>query len=356
VSSSEEYIIASRAPSSDRGRSLRVRIGEAFFRRWPVFVVPIVLLGALGALAAKNTQRKYISIGTVNVASSTYLSQQTSVNTPNFGYDTPAVKTARDIVQHLGSDSFATSVATNAGLTTAVKTGQLTLNDIRGDLVASATGDNLIEVVATTPDPNLSQRLAKSLMTSYTAYVLSVETAQYSTAVKYNQDSLATDTKAVDAANGALDEYLTKNPAPAVGTRPDVQTAQIQRLNDAVKTAQTKRDADQDKLDSAQLAIKQSESDIEQRLQVVDQPAFPNGPQSVKIKMALTLVIYLVLGLFITLAAVVVTALLDHSVRSVNDISAIPGLHVIGTIPVLRTRKGEPERRVVPELVVSMPA
>ncbi len=352
MSSSEEYTIAERAASSGRGKSLRIRIGESLFRRWPLYLLPIVALGAYGAVVAKDTTRQYQSIGTVNVASSTFLANLTDVNTPNFGYDTPATKTARDIVQHLSSAEFTRTVAANAGLTSAVAAGTITLDKIRASVSASASGDNVLAVIATTDDAVLSQRLATSVMTSYTAYVLGVETAQYSVAVKYYQGNLVADAQAVTAANAALDAYLTKNPAPAVGTRSDVQTVQIARLNAVVSTAQARIDGDQAQLDKSQLAIKQSESDIGQRLQVVDKPTVPTSPRPIMLKRALTLVTFLILGLLVSIAALVAAALLDHSVRSVGDVVAIEGLQVIGMIPKQPTKRRSTQR-IVPELVTA---
>jgi uncharacterized protein involved in exopolysaccharide biosynthesis len=353
VNSADEYTIAGQTPSSEPGKLLRIRIGESLFRRWPLYLLPLLLITGFGLLAAKSVVKRYVSIGTVNVASTTFLSGQTSVNAPNFGYESPATKTARDINQHLGSEAFVRSVVSNAGLTTAIRTGQLTLNDIRSNVTAAATGDNLLQIIATTKDPLLSQKLASSLMTSYTAYILSTQTAQYEAAVTYHQENLKADAAALDAANAALLDYLAKNPAPALGARPDLQTVLIDRLTAAVTSAQTRRDGEQGQLGQAQLAIKQAESDIGQRLQVVDQPLVPSSPQPIKLKRALTLGIYLILGLVVSVTALVVSALLDRTVRSNGDVLSLTGLHVVATIQRQSTGHQVPER-IVPDLALAI--
>ena len=113
METADDLIITSASQSA--GKRLRVRLGECFFRRWYVFLIPIVLLAVLGVMQAKDLAKSYRAVGKVNVASSTLLTDITSVNTPSFGYETPAGKTARDLNQRLGTDTFATEVAMNAG-------------------------------------------------------------------------------------------------------------------------------------------------------------------------------------------------------------------------------------------------
>ncbi|MEO5722918.1 MAG: hypothetical protein ABIQ39_06605 [Ilumatobacteraceae bacterium] len=346
----EGLTITGQSPANQSGRQLRVRLGENLFRRWPLFIVPALLLLGLGVYRAKDLPKKYESVGTINVASTTAISQINSINSPSFGYETPSSKTARDINQRLGSQAFAESVADGAGLKTIIASGGLTLNQMRSYLSASSSGDNVLRISATTDYPDLSEKLASSLITTYVAYVLDVETSQYTAAATFIQGNLTTYQTAAAAAQKKLDDYIAQHPSPAIGGRPDDQALTIQRLSSALDTAQKQVVDTQSKLDTANLAVKQSQVDITQRLQVIDQPKLPSSPQPIMKKRVLLVGIFLIIGLLVAGGALLVVAVLDRTVRTSADLDGVPGdLHLIGTVPKLHTARRS-GHRIVPEL------
>ena len=330
-----EYVVTGGGSRPAKGRRLRRRLVENFFARWPLYILPIILLGAVGVLRAAGVAKEYRSTGSVNVASSTFLSDLTNVNTPSFGYDTPATKTSRDINQRLQSDQFARTVAAAAGISADQPGGDL--NFVRSHVFATPSGDNLLQVTSTTGSPELSQQLAKALIDSYTQYVLTAETASSESAATFIQTELDGAKQQVTDAEDALAAYFDAHPSPTIGSRPDVQQLQIQRLNDAITSAQNQVDTYQTKLDEATIATKQSESDITQRLQLVDEPRLPSFPEPVRKTQIMSLAVFLMLGLFIALASLLVVSLLDRSVRSADDLEGISDLEVIASIPRQRT-------------------
>ena len=63
------------------------RLLETFFRRWWLYLLPLVLFVGVGVLKGARSTSGYESVGTVDVSSSTVLSQLTpSVRGDNFGY------------------------------------------------------------------------------------------------------------------------------------------------------------------------------------------------------------------------------------------------------------------------------
>jgi uncharacterized protein involved in exopolysaccharide biosynthesis len=239
----------------------------------------------------------------------------------------------------MGTDAFAPTVAQNAQLSDALKSGQVTLDQIRSYVGASASGDNIVTISAQSPYPELSQKLANSLVQSYRTHVLDTETAGLSGAISFLTSEIADAQAKVDAANTAVDDYIQQHPSPVTGTRPDDQTLQIQRLTDTVDSAQKQLDTLQGNLDQANLQLKQSQSDIDQRYQIVDTPATPSAPQAIKVKQLFAFVMFLFLGLAIAIAALIVLALLDHSVRTTADVVGIPGLKVLAAIPQHQTKR-----------------
>lgn len=323
-------------------------MAESFFRRWPLYLVPILLFVGLGVLQAKGIAKTYRSIGSVNVSSSTFLSDLTSVRTPNVGYETPATKTARDMNERLGSDAFATTVATAARLGPALTSGAIDLDFVRTHVSASAAGDTLLQVSSTTDSAEVSQSLANALITSYTSYVLEVELSDSNTAKTFYEERISQDQAALETANTSLLNYLKANPAPSIGDRNEVQSVALTGLQEAVTTAQTGLNDDQSKLNEVQLKITSSQSDIDQRLSVADQPKVPQAAEPVKTRQAFALAIFALLGVLVVGIAVVIAALLDRVVRSAEDITTACGLEVVATIPARKKSGKAPAKRKRP--------
>lgn len=333
MSATEEFLVTSPAGSTGSGKQKRVRLAEAFFRRWPLLLVPVLLLGIFGAYQATKISKTFKSTGSISVSGSAIGQITGDSNTGGFSYDSAATTTAREINELMGTDAFATTVAQNAQLGDAVKSGQITLDRIRSYLGAGAAGDNIVRVAATSPYADLSEKLATSLILSYRDHVLSTETAGLNGAIAFVTTELQAAQAKVDAANQDLEDYVKAHPSPVTGTRPDDEALQISRLTDAVTSAQKQVDNFQSNLDTANLQLKQSQSDIDQRYQVVDTPETPSYPESTKIKQLFAFVVFFFLGTAISLAALVVIAMLDHSVRTTADINSIPGLKVLAAIP-----------------------
>ena len=344
MSVTEEIIFTGPSTSVGAGKQRRVRLAEAFFRRWPVLLVPVIALAALGAYQATKVSKSYSSAGSLSVVASTALSQINGNGSQSGGFESIATTTAREINELMGTDAFATTVADNAQLTSALKSGQITLAQVRSYVSAAASGDNIVKIGATTPFADLSQKLALSLVTSYRDHVLSNETGGLSGAVTFLTSELSDAQTQLDAANAAIDDFVQQHPSPVSGSRPDAEQLQQSRLNAAVESAQKSVDSFQDKLNEANLQLRQSQSDIDQRYRVVDTPESPSAPNPTKIKQLLAFAVFLFLGVAIAASMLVVIAMLDHTMRSAADVSSIQGLTVVAAIPRHRPRP-QPRRK-----------
>ena len=69
-----------------------------------------------------------------------------------------------------------------------------------------------------------------------------------------------------------------------------------------------------------------------------DEPQVPAGPEPRLKKAALTLVLFGVLGIMLTLASVVISATLDRTIRLPNDVTGKFGLDVLAVVPDARSR------------------
>src|SRR5262245_47714927 len=116
---------------------------ETFFRRWWLYLLPVVLFAAVGVMKGAHSSSGYQSTGVIDVSKDTLLSQRTDIRGDTFGFDTPSTSTAKTINSLLSTDQFMESVASRAGVTGAIKSGQLTQFGLRQSLAVSTDGDTL---------------------------------------------------------------------------------------------------------------------------------------------------------------------------------------------------------------------
>ncbi len=314
-------------------RSLMVRLLESFFRRWYLYLVPVLLLGILGFLSVSGTKSKFESSGTFNVENTTILlhPERNGVE-PTFG-ETPADTTSKRISATLGTDQFIKDVATRAGLDQALASGKITANWIRSSLSASANGSNLVKVAAVNEDPQIAQRLAQSTIDAYVQTVIDAASSQSTAAVSFFDDLIATYQGNVDQATKALNDYVASHPTPALGARPEDEQAELSRLNAALTQAQTALSSAEGKRQDAELSIEQTKADMGQQMRLIDAPALPLGPQAKLKTMIMSFATFLILGFILTIGALVVATVLNHTILSAADVKERLGVRLLAVVP-----------------------
>ena len=287
------------------------RMLETFFRRWWLFLLPVVLLGAVGVYSALGSGTTYRSIGVILVNRNTLLSELSAINSSSdgFGGDTPATYTSRQMNTLLQTDGFLDTVIDKAGLNEAVDTGALTRQGIRRSVGAQAAGDELVGVIAGTDNAELSLRLATSAIDSFKDWEVN----------NLQADSGA----AITALQSRIDEQkdLIKS-----ATTSGVEPTTLAQLKGQLS-------AFEQQLAQAQQVDQSSASDVAQRLRTVDEPVLPTAPESSRQQDIQTVALFLVLGAIVSAAALVVLTILDRSVRYGEEIEARLHLPVLATIP-----------------------
>ena len=340
----QESPYPSDATASTAGRMFVGRLLETFFRRWYLYVIPVVLVTAFGVATVLGRSASYRSSGVILVNRDSLLNQLTAARGQNtFGVDSPATFTSREFNTLLGTEAFIQSIIKGAGLTTAVKSGALTEVSVRRSLWAFAQGDELVAINAASDNPELSFRLAQSTIDSYLQWEVDNDVAQSQSTEKFFEQLLVPYQQRLDAAQAALAKYVAAHPAPGQdASRPADELAQIQSLTEAVNRADDQLSTARSSLSAAQIASAQSSTDVAQRLRIVDAPKQPVAPEPHRRKDALTLVFFMALGVLVSAAALVVATLLDRGVRYPEEIESDLQLPVLGTVPdssgVLRTR------------------
>jgi uncharacterized protein involved in exopolysaccharide biosynthesis len=311
-----------------------LRLLETFFRRWYLYLVPVVILAVVGVMSVSGTKSKFQSVGTINVADSTVLSNLNGNNTQSnpFG-DSPATTTAKQINSTLQTDQFVKDIATRAGLDNALNTGKITPKWIRSSLGASANGQNLVSIVATNEDPQIAQHLAQATIDAYVQSVIDAASSQSKAAVTFFDNLVTTYQGDITNAQKALDAFVSAHPAPALGQRPEDEQAQINALNSTLTQAQTNYNTALGKRQDAQLSTEQTKADVGQRLKLVDAPLTPLAPQGKTKKMIASFGTFLALGILLSVGAVVLATVLNHTLLTAADVKERLGVRVLAVVP-----------------------
>jgi uncharacterized protein involved in exopolysaccharide biosynthesis len=318
------------------------RLLETFFRRWYLYLLPLVLFFGVGVWKASGTTSGYRSVGIVDVSNGTLLSELTSIRGENYGWETPAASTARTINSLLGTGQFVESIAESAGVTGAIERGELTLFGVRQSINATAGGDNLLNVVATTASPELSARLVTATIDGFVDYVVARDVSESRAAEAFFENQVETYVTALQAAEGALRTYVDTHPGGPIEERPLQEQIEIGRLESAVEQAQSKVTAAQEKTGEARLATEQATEDVRQRLRVIDEPEAAVAPEP-RLKNAVsTVMVFTLVGLLLSFGAVVLATFVDRSLWSVEDIEHAFKLPALAVIPDARHKRRSP--------------
>jgi uncharacterized protein involved in exopolysaccharide biosynthesis len=316
-------------------KNMVTRVLEALFAHKVLALLPLGVFVALGAVTVGGQRSNFQSTGVLAVSLSSVVSDITDVRTDSgFTWETPAAVTSRQIADLIGTEAFASDIASRAGLTSALESNVVTLDSIRDSLAVFPGGDTLVRVRATTDVPELSQRLAQATIDSFLQFQLDSRTKTSGETVEFLDAQIDDARAAADAASEELDQYLFAHPQRSgEEQRPDVERVQIQQLENELDAAMGVLDDYQRKRDEAELLARQAESDVSQRYSVVDDPNLPFTAQP-RLKAAImTMTLFTLVGALLSLAGVVAAALLDRSVRYPDEVRKRLGTDVLAVVP-----------------------
>ena len=123
------------------------------------------------------------------------------------------------------------------------------------------------------------------------------------------------------------------------------QQLDLTRLNASLDSALANVSEAQASIDTARLNAEQAKSQAGRQVRVVDPPTQPTSPQPETFRKIATLVMFTLIGVVISLAALLVTTLADHSIQSVGQLRSAVNVGAVTTgeevqgIPQLATRR-----------------
>lgn len=318
------------------------RLTDNVFRRWFLFLLPVVVFAGLGVFQSTKTLEVYRSSGRLSVTSNPLVPDAVVSGAPAQFWETPGDVTSRTLNEQLRTDSFIEEIAERSGLTEAVTTGLLELEIIRANVWTSVNGGTLVSVNATWADPATSLALVEATIAGYQDYIAQAVASESREAVDFYTEQLVDLEADVTAADTALREFVATLPDLESGeTLPFLQQTELDRLSTDLKTAEDKVTATEDEIDRAKLNVRTAQSDAGRSLTVVDAPTLPSAPESTIIDRIVTIISYTVLGLAVAVAALLVSTVLDQSVVSHRDLATISGVAFVATVPLVRTMRSQ---------------
>ena len=216
-----------------------VRLIESFFRRWWLYLLPVLLLGAFGAKTVAGTKDMFRSTGTLTVASTSLVDKLSDVTTRRTSVTT--LRRGDDQVAHPGTPDrhwFVKDVANRAGLTNDLASGVLTVPKLRASIFTWADGATLFHVVVTMEDPVVTQKVAAATIAAFTQNVLDANLADSQAAVTFWTTQSTTYQADVATARAAYNQYLNDHAWPDKNLeRPADQLAALAQLQSDVDQA-----------------------------------------------------------------------------------------------------------------------
>jgi hypothetical protein len=322
-------------------RRVVLNVLEAFFRRPWLHLLPLILMLILGGVTAFGKDPVYKSTGTITAApaASNLVSSLAQGNNQGFNFDTPATVVARNINEQLRTTKFLNTIATKLQADpNNVAERDLLRQVIAKDVAATADGDSLVRVSASTGRPDLSFRLAQETITAYRQAVVDSQLQGSQQDVSFFQQQEQSALAALTNANNDLIKYVNDN-AITDSNKIDLATQLVlKQKQDEVARLQTLYDAAVQQLNDANVKVNAAKTAVEQQLRVTDPAEAPLAAEPRLKKAALTLIIFGVLGLLLTLASVIVSATLDRTIRVPGDITAKFDLDVLAVVPDARAR------------------
>jgi hypothetical protein len=320
------------------------RLADNFFRRWFWFVLPVLLLGGYGLTTALDAESEYRTSGTLS-ASANPLFEQPEIRGTEIGtFESAAEGAARLIDEQLGTDAFVDEVAERSGLAEAIEAGVVSRQEIRSSVWTTVVGQNFFRVWAAWDDPSVALELVNATIDSYLDELAEVAAADSLEAVTFWERAETEALTSVDTAEADLLEFLSATRPDETEQRSVDEELTLLRLNSAVdQTRQELNDA-REQIERALLAVEQAESDAGRPLRVVDEPQIPEFPESIRRGQVITFATYLLLGLMIGAGALVLSTVLDRSIRSASQLGVVAGVEPVSSAEYVKRLDGSRRR------------
>ncbi len=318
-------------------RLFLLRVVETYFRHRFLWLLPIVIMMGFAGVKWVTTKPTYISVSAMYVNKETLLASMTEIMQSGFSWVTPAQATVDEFKELLQTDAFVRSVIELTDLEKEMSSDPITvatvIADARSAIWVGTLGNNTITVGSINRDPAIAQQLASGTINTYVQWKINTGRDQTVTAQDFFASLVENYQKDVTTAQGKIKDYLDSHPMPLSGDRPASELVEIEQLNSELSTAVDRYKKALENLESSQLSLAVNESKVRQTYLLLDGPRFPLKPSQTTKSALITSVIFVFVGVFLSLAGIVVAALFDRSLRFPQDVRQTVELPVFTQLP-----------------------
>lgn len=318
-------------------RLVILRILESYFRHRWLYLLPIILMWGVAGVAVFRAPL-YLAHGIMYVEQENVLLPSIPSLDTN-SWETRADQTSHEISDLLQTDAFIRSVIQDTDLEKYMTAGNVTaaqtMRDARNYVWADAPGRNQVRVAATHTDPQIAYQLVDATIENYTLWKINANLVESEIAEAYINDLITEHESKLETARHELENYYIAHPAPLStdGDRPASEILEIDRLQTELAVANARYSDILRSKDNAELASSQAESSVRQTYIPFDAPRVPEEPATTRRDMAVQIVIFTVVGVILSVVAVIGGMLLDRSFRFPIDVQYGVNLPVIATVP-----------------------
>jgi capsular polysaccharide biosynthesis protein len=321
-------------------RIIILRLLESYFRHRWLYLVPVVIALAAGGVFVAITPPSYSASGQLYVSQQNLLADLTSSNTGGSWWTSAAQATVTEINELIGTQAFIRSVIKKTDLEKQMADGPAAVDETityaRQILSIQPVGDKLVEISAKGEDPAIVYQIVVSTMDAYVQWKINSGYQESIAASTFFDNLIKPYQDEVDQTRSDLVTFLTDHPQPVRGDRPPEETMEMDRLQALVTQAEERLNSAKNNAESARLSQAKSESITKQTYMVIDQPQMPQDAKISTKAIATNLVIFLVVGIFLSVAGIVGGSLIDHSLRFPIDVRHGLSLPVLAMVPVAK--------------------
>lgn len=318
-----------------------LRLLESYFRHRWLFLLPAVLLTAAGIAFALLVPADYKSAGSMMIEKESLLATLTDTAGAN-PWRTAASMTVDELNELLATDAFVRSAIAKTDLEASmagdIDAQRAAFDEFRGSIVVRAVGEKLIEISGTNADAKLAQQIAASTMESYIQWQINKDYQESVVAQQFFANLITPYQQELQTARDNLQIYLETYPEPLRGERPPEERMEIDRLQSEIQRAEERVTETLRSEESARLALAKSESITRQTYLVIDTPTEPLDNFSLR-DVAISVILFAVVGAFLSFSGIVVGALLDRTLRFPVDVHQALHLPLLATVATDKPRK-----------------
>jgi hypothetical protein len=331
-------------------RLVMLRILESYFRHRWLYLLPIVLMTALGVVFVLLTKPTYTAKGVLYVETQSYLATLTDLRESGASWwTTPAESVNQEISELLQTDAFIRAIIQRTSLEEEMDGGSAVVDalieETRRNVWPSPLGNNQLQVNAVHEDPEIAYQIVTAVIEGYLQWRVNADLAESEVAQSFFSDLIETYSVNLAAAREAMRDYVEAHPVPLRGDRPAEEAMEISRLQGEIDLAASRYATALDKEEETRLAMAQIESDARQTYFLIDAPTIPDTPDTSLRKLALSGGIFTVVGVFLSAGLIVGVALIDRSFRFPIDVINRLDLPVLTMVPEATIPSANAERQ-----------